>query len=90
MHTKKLVYNFYSLFPKKKKKFHLNSSILADLTNPKTNQNNAGFTKQEREGMTDLLGSGFVDTFRDLYPDKTGAYTFWSYFNNARGKNIGW
>ncbi|CAL7943267.1 unnamed protein product [Xylocopa violacea] len=61
-----------------------------DLTNPKTNTKNAGFTKEEREGMTDFLAAGFVDTFRELYPDKTGAYTFWSYFANARSKNIGW
>ncbi|XP_017882083.1 uncharacterized protein LOC108626120 [Ceratina calcarata] len=61
-----------------------------DLTNPKTNTKNAGFTKEEREDMTDFLETGFVDTFRALYPDKTGAYTFWSYFANARSKNIGW
>ncbi|KAF7389168.1 hypothetical protein HZH66_010305 [Vespula vulgaris] len=61
-----------------------------DLTNPKTNTKNAGFTKEERDGMTDFLDQGFVDTFRMLYPDKTGAYTFWSYFANARSKNIGW
>ncbi|XP_054015018.1 exodeoxyribonuclease [Hylaeus anthracinus] len=61
-----------------------------DLTNPKTNTKNAGFTKEEREGMTDFLAAGFVDTFRALYPEKTGAYTFWSYFANARTKNIGW
>lgn len=61
-----------------------------DLKNPKTNTKNAGFTKEEREGMTDFLAAGFVDTFRFLYPDKTGAYTFWSYFANARSKNIGW
>ncbi|CAK9817041.1 Recombination repair protein 1 [Anthophora plagiata] len=61
-----------------------------DLTNPKTNTKNAGFTKEEREGMTDFLNAGFVDTFRALYPDKTGVYTFWSYFANARSKNIGW
>ncbi|XP_043274445.1 exodeoxyribonuclease isoform X2 [Venturia canescens] len=61
-----------------------------DLKNPKTNTKNAGFTPEEREGMTDLLAAGFVDTFRDLYPEKTGAYTFWSYFANARAKNIGW
>lgn len=61
-----------------------------DLTNPKTNTKNAGFTKEERDGMTDFLAQGFVDTFRMLYPDKTNAYTFWSYFANARSKNIGW
>ncbi|KOX77974.1 Recombination repair protein 1 [Melipona quadrifasciata] len=61
-----------------------------DLKNPKTNTKNAGFTKEEREGMTDFLDAGFVDTFRALYPDKADAYTFWSYFANARSKNIGW
>ncbi|KAL0121758.1 hypothetical protein PUN28_006907 [Cardiocondyla obscurior] len=61
-----------------------------DLKNPKTNTKNAGFTKQERDGMTDFLAAGFVDTFRSLYPDTEGAYTFWSYFANARSKNIGW
>ncbi|XP_034238795.1 DNA-(apurinic or apyrimidinic site) lyase-like isoform X2 [Thrips palmi] len=61
-----------------------------DLANPKTNQKTAGFTPQEREGMTDLLKEGFVDTFRSLYPDKKSAYSFWSYFNNARSRNIGW
>lgn len=64
--------------------------LISDLTNPKTNVKNAGFTPQEREGFTQLLKEGFVDTFRNLYPDKTGAYSFWSYFNNARGRNIGW
>lgn len=61
-----------------------------DLTNPKTNTKNAGFSPEEREGMTEFLKEGFVDTFRQLYPDKTGAYSFWSYFRNARDKNIGW
>ena len=64
--------------------------LFADLTNPKTNTKNAGFTKEERDGMTDFLNAGFVDSFRLLYPDKTGAYTFWSYFKNSRSKNIGW
>ena len=61
-----------------------------DLKNPKTNQNNAGFTPQEREAMTKLLDSGFVDTFRLLHPDETGAYSWWSYMFNARAKNAGW
>ncbi|XP_033343240.1 exodeoxyribonuclease [Bombus vosnesenskii] len=61
-----------------------------DLKNPDTNKKNAGFTQEERSGMTDFLDAGFVDTFRALYPDKEGAYTFWSYFANARSKNIGW
>ena len=61
-----------------------------DLKNPKTNTNNAGFTPQERACMTKLLESGFVDTFRYLYPDKTGAYSWWSYRFNARKNNAGW
>ncbi|CAG9563335.1 unnamed protein product [Danaus chrysippus] len=60
-----------------------------DLTNPKTNKKNAGFTEEERAGMTELLGDGFVDTFRHFYPDKV-AYTFWSYMANSRAKNVGW
>lgn len=61
-----------------------------DLKNPKANTNNAGFTPQEREAMTKLLGSGFVDTYRHLYPDTTGAYSWWSYMFHAREKNAGW
>ena len=61
-----------------------------DLKNPKTNRGNAGFTDEEREKMTELLNVGFVDTFRCLYPDKTDAYTWWSYMGRAREKNIGW
>lgn len=61
-----------------------------DLTNPKSNKKNAGFTQEERDGFTQLLSHGFVDTFRHFYADQTGAYTFWSYMNNARTKNIGW
>ena len=58
-----------------------------DLKNPKTNQNNAGFTPQERAAMTKLLSCGFVDTFRHLHPDTTGAYSWWSYMFNARANN---
>ncbi|XP_045459483.1 DNA-(apurinic or apyrimidinic site) endonuclease-like [Melitaea cinxia] len=61
-----------------------------DLTNPKTNRKNAGFTDEERAGMTELLGDGFVDLYRHFYPNKTGAYTFWSYMFNSRSKNVGW
>ena len=61
-----------------------------DLKNPKTNRGNAGFSDQEREKMTKLLGSGFTDTFRALYPDRTGAYTWWSYRFSARKNNAGW
>ena len=61
-----------------------------DLKNPKTNRNNAGFTDQEREKMTSLLSSGFTDSFRFLYPDVTGVYSWWSYRFNARKNNAGW
>lgn len=61
-----------------------------DLKNPKTNTRNAGFTKEERGKMTELLEAGFVDTFRYLYPDKTDSYTWWSYMFHAREKNAGW
>lgn len=61
-----------------------------DLTHPKPNVKNAGFTPQEREKMTALLDAGFIDTYRMLYPDKLGAYTWWSYMGRAREKNVGW
>ena len=61
-----------------------------DLKNPKTNRNSAGFSDPERAKMTQLLASGFVDTFRASYPDATGAYTWWSYFRKARATNAGW
>ena len=61
-----------------------------DLKNPKSNRGNAGFSDQERGKMTELLSSGFTDTFRALYPDRTGAYTWWSYRFNARKNNAGW
>ena len=61
-----------------------------DLKNPKTNIGNAGFTYEEREKIGVLLSSGFADTFRRLYPDKTDAYTWWSYRAQARQRNIGW
>ena len=61
-----------------------------DLKNPKTNRKNAGFSDEEREKMTVLLSSGFTDSFRYLYPDLTGAYSWWSYRFQARQKNAGW
>ncbi|XP_058058676.1 recombination repair protein 1 isoform X2 [Anopheles bellator] len=61
-----------------------------DLANPKTNRKNAGFTQEERDGMTRLLSYGFVDTFRKLYPERKAAYTFWTYMGGARAKNVGW
>ena len=61
-----------------------------DLKNPKTNRKNAGFSDEEREKMTKLLNSGFSDSFRYLYPDKEGIYSWWSYRFNARKNNAGW
>lgn len=61
-----------------------------DLKNPKTNRMNAGFTDKERNKMTALLNSGFIDTFRYFYPDRTGIYSWWSYRFSARQKNAGW
>ena len=61
-----------------------------DLKNPKTNRKNAGFTDDEREKFTELLNSGFIDTFRYFYPEKAGIYTWWSYRFNARKNNSGW
>ncbi len=61
-----------------------------DLKNPKTNRGNAGFSDEERGKFTELLNAGFTDAFRYLYPDKAGAYTWWSYRMNARAKDVGW
>ena len=61
-----------------------------DLKNPGPNRGNAGFSDEERGKMTELLSAGFVDTFRHLYPDRTGAYSWWSYRFNARKNNAGW
>ena len=61
-----------------------------DLKNPKSNRKNAGFTDEERGKIDNLLNSGFTDTFRKIYPDKEGAYTWWSYMFNARANNAGW
>jgi len=61
-----------------------------DLTHPKSNVKNAGFTPEERAKMTELLEAGYVDTFRHLYPDKKEAYSWWSYMGQARERNVGW
>lgn len=61
-----------------------------DLKNPKSNRKNAGFTDEERSKMTELLESGFVDSFRFFYPDQEGIYSWWSYRFQARAKNAGW
>lgn len=61
-----------------------------DLKNPGPNRGNAGFSDQERGKFSQLLAAGFIDTFRYLYPDKTGAYSWWSYQFHARENNAGW
>ena len=61
-----------------------------DLKNPASNRGNAGFSDEERSCFTELLAAGFIDTFRYLYPDITGAYSWWSYRFNARANNAGW
>lgn len=61
-----------------------------DIKNPASNKNNAGFTQQERDKMTELLESGLTDSFRHLYPERREAYSWWSYMSNARERNIGW
>lgn len=61
-----------------------------DLKNPKANRNNAGFSDQERGAFTRFLEAGFVDSFRHVYPDLEGAYSWWSYRAGARDRNIGW
>ena len=61
-----------------------------DIKNAKSNRGNCGFTDEERGKMTELLESGFIDTFRYKYPDRTDAYSWWSYMGHAREKNVGW
>ena len=61
-----------------------------DLKNPKSNRGSAGFSDEERDAFSQLLESGFTDTFRYLYPDRTDAYSWWSYMFSAREKNVGW
>ncbi|MBB3113832.1 exodeoxyribonuclease-3 [Paenibacillus phyllosphaerae] len=61
-----------------------------DLKNPKSNLGNSGFTLEERGKMTDLLASGFIDSFRHFYPDRADVYTWWSYMAKVRERNIGW
>jgi exodeoxyribonuclease III len=61
-----------------------------DLRNPKSNFGNSGFTLEERGKMSELLDSDFIDTFRWVYPEREGAYSWWSYMNKVRERNIGW
>ena len=61
-----------------------------DLANPKANIGQHGFTNEEREGFSNFLEAGFVDTFRSAFPDKTEAYSWWTHWANARARNVGW
>jgi len=61
-----------------------------DLKHPKPNLGNSGFTLEERGKMTELLGAGFIDTFRHFFPGLEGAYTWWSYMPKVRERNVGW
>ncbi len=61
-----------------------------DLANPKSNVGKHGFTNEERQGFTNFVNAGFVDTFRKLHPNQKDAYTWWTHWANARARNIGW
>jgi exodeoxyribonuclease-3 len=61
-----------------------------DLANPRQNEKNTGFLPEERAWMDDLVAAGYIDTFRQFYPDQAGAYSWWTYRMGARKKNIGW
>ena len=61
-----------------------------DLKNPKPNRGNSGFTEEERQKFSSLLDAGFIDSFRYFYPERTDAYTWWSYMSKVRERNIGW
>ena len=61
-----------------------------DLANPKPNRGKHGFTDEERERFGDFITAGFIDTFRTLHPEQTGAYSWWSHFAQARARNVGW
>jgi len=61
-----------------------------DIARPKTNRNSPGFSDEERASFSELLDSGFIDSFRHFHPDKTEAYSWWSYRGGARQRNVGW
>ncbi|MBB5352445.1 exodeoxyribonuclease-3 [Haloferula luteola] len=61
-----------------------------DLARPKANRFSAGFSDQERDGFSQLLKAGYIDTFRHFFPDQTEAYTWWSFRGGARARNVGW
>lgn len=88
-------FRFYLLELEKKKPIILCGDLNVahkeiDLKNPKANVNNAGFSIQERDKMTELLNNNFVDSYRFLYPEVIGAYSWWSYMYHARDNNAGW
>jgi exodeoxyribonuclease-3 len=61
-----------------------------DLANPKANEGEHGFTKEEREGIQNVIDAGFIDTFRHFHKDEPNKYTWWTHWANARARNIGW
>ena len=61
-----------------------------DLARPRQNQNTTGFLREERDWIDQVVAAGYVDTFRDLYPDREGAYSWWTYIGGARSRNVGW
>lgn len=61
-----------------------------DLANPKANEGEHGFTKEEREGMDNYISAGFIDTFRHFHPGEKDRYTWWTHWSNARARNVGW
>jgi exodeoxyribonuclease-3 len=61
-----------------------------DLARPRQNRNSTGFLREERDWIDDIVAQGYVDTFRDLYPDRNSAYSWWSYIGGARSRNVGW
>lgn len=61
-----------------------------DLARPKENDGNKGFTREERNGFSNFITAGFIDTFREFHPDEPNHYTWWSNWGNARGRNVGW
>ena len=61
-----------------------------DLARPRQNQKTTGFLPEERAWIDDIVSRGYVDTYRSLYPEQTGAYSWWSYIGDARGRNVGW
>ena len=93
MHFEEIIKNYLNDLKKKKNVIYCGDLNVShqeiDIKNPDANRMNAGFTDEERTKMTELLETGFIDTFRYLYPNEV-KYSWWSYMRNAREKNIGW